>query len=274
MLWALCRGGLWALESTRKSWSCLPLWPPEIWGTFVLNIGDIRILINPLQIFFQVDVSLPRAHSSRFLSFDTSICPELTLTSTVPIWSLLKTHTCRHQSAHIWPCFVQIIVFITWLIINIFKMLNLSFEASDNSPSKVSLHVLWLVCLCCLPVKEWQVSFTVLKTVFYALVKFKGYCHKQLILFFLQGIWSKDGWNWNLVKSHRSHYNIANCAGCKCGCDSYLRRVAAKSKRLQRRGEREFVRARKSWAIIIVYTVWRQNTGVHRGDAWMDENVL
>lgn len=101
MLWAPCRGGLWALASTRKSWSCLPLWPPEVSGTFVLNIRDIYQFINTLQVIFPVDVFLPRPHTSRFFSFDTSICPELTFTSTVPIWSLLKTHMQTSRRTHL-----------------------------------------------------------------------------------------------------------------------------------------------------------------------------
>lgn len=64
------------------------------------------------------------------------------------------------------------------------------------------------------------------------------------------------------------------CAGCKCECEFYLRGVAAEPKRLQRRRERELVRPWESRAIIIIHTVWSQNTGVHRGDTRMDENVL
>lgn len=36
---------------------------------------------------------LPRLQTSRFFSFETSSCPELTFTSTTPIWSLHKTQS-------------------------------------------------------------------------------------------------------------------------------------------------------------------------------------
>lgn len=50
---------------------------------------------------------------------------------------------------------------------------------------KLDLIYLLVFLLCCLPVKEWQVCFTVLKTILHTFMKFKDCRHTQLALFLL-----------------------------------------------------------------------------------------